>query len=155
LAQLDALAARFEIEPISPDELAAAIVEAGGFSARALLARGLTAAELQLEWRLSRKRRRAREPGAKEARRSILFVAPQLCSGVLRQEGREVGEVVFSRARADGSAFGLAVLEAPLSHPGLTVVDERGVTAQTHSAPLVRPRSLGVRPQVDRFERRP
>lgn len=154
LAELEHLSASFEVEQISPDDFAAAVVEAGGFSARALLGRPLRPAELQLEWRLAPRWRRVREVGPAGDRRSVLFVAAGPRSGTLRLAGREVGEVVFSHTRSDGSAFGLAVVETAVSHPGLTFSADGDETLTTCSAPLFRPRSLGVRPQVDRFKAR-
>jgi hypothetical protein len=154
LAELERLSAAFELERISPNDFAAAVVEAGGLSARALLGRPLLPTELQLEWRLAPKWRRVRQVGPAGDRRSVLFCATGLRSGIVRFAGREIGEVVFAHRRADGSAFGLAVVETAVSHPGLTFSADGDETLTTCSAPLFRPRSLGVRPQVDRFKAR-
>jgi glycine cleavage system aminomethyltransferase T/acyl carrier protein len=155
LAKLAGLGRRFDLAEISPDDLAAAIVETGGFSARALLRKPLSPAELQLDWRLAPKLRRQRASGPSGERRSVLFRAASPSEGPLYLGERVLGEVVFSHRRSDGTAFGLALVETASSHPGLTLTTESGATVTTHSAPLVRPRSLGVRPQVDRFERHP
>lgn len=156
LAKLDELMPRFDGALLSVDELAAATVESGGFSIRALGPAHASPIELQLGFRLSPKKRSASLDAvaarrARFHRRTVLFTSSREVVGALRvPDGPVVGHVVYGRAR-DDAFFGVALVDATLAHPGLSLVDGHGTELHTRSAPLVRPRSLDVRPHVDRY----
>jgi glycine cleavage system aminomethyltransferase T len=153
LAALSELGLAYDLATVSLEEIDAATIEVGGFSIRSLGGKRLSPFELQLGWRLPKRREPAR-PSAPPPRRSTCFVAEAdtMIEGSLLLEGGVVGEVLVCYRRALAtSCFGIALVDGGLAHSGLRLVSAAGAVVHTRSAPLVRATSLSIRPQVDRY----
>ena len=154
LAALNEIGLAYDLATVTLQELDAATIEVGGFSIRSLGGRRLSPSELQLGWRMPKRREAARSNDT-PLRRIAHFVAEgdALVEGSLQLEGSVVGEVIacYRRALPTNPIFGVALLESGLAHSGLRLVAANGAVVHTRSAPLVRAASLSIRPQVDRY----
>ncbi len=154
LAALDEIGLAYDLATVTLQELDAATIEVGGFSIRSLGGKRLSPSELQLGWRMPKRREAARSNDA-PLRRVTHFVAEgdALVEGSLQLEGSLVGEVIacYQRPQSPHPCFGIALVESGLAHSGLRLVTANGAVVHTRSAPLVRAASLSIRPQVDRY----
>ena len=160
--QLATIGARFELAEISLAALDLAQLESFFWNARRPVPAGLTPIELQLQWRvtygrefpgaaaLSERRTSARE-------RAVLIAADQeLAAGATVRAGDQaIGRVLEAdRSPTRGDWLGIALLERPLAHAGLSGLAAGDVPIRTLSAPAVNNRSLHVDPQRNCFATR-
>lgn len=147
------------------EELDRCALENWFFNIRAEGRAPVTPLELQLQWRLSRRKSfigseaLADRRNAGITRRITCLVSPDpvaVGDAVLR-DGRPVGSVVnagFSPARGEWVAFSLQDLV--LAHPGIDgfVLGDGAATARSVSPPVLNNRSLYVNPQVHSYATR-
>lgn len=164
-ADLVALGASFDLEVASLADLDQCALENGFFNMRMEGTDRLSPLDLQLQWRISRKKdyvgfealRRRRLEGV--GRRTTHLVSNEVMSvgDMVSLAGKKVGRILnagFSAVRDDWVA--LALVDLPYSIPGLSgfTVGAAGVQARSSAPPVLRNRSLFVNPQVHTYASR-
>ena len=153
-----------DVEPVDLAVLDACALENWFFNVRAEGRHGLTPLELQLQWRVSRKKpfvgseslRRRREEGIVRRLTCMVSPSPIQVNDPVRRDDAVRGTVVnagYSTLRGDW--VGLALMDVAYAHPGvdaLLVGDER--EARTVTPPVITNRSLYVNPQVHSYASR-
>ena len=127
--------------------------------------RDLTPLELQLQWRVSRRKsyvgsealQRRREQGVGRRVTSVASDAPIEVGDVVSCDGVTVGEIVnaaFSPLREDW--VGLALLDMEYAFPDITTlrIAEAATAVRSVSPPFINNRSLYVNPQVHSYASR-
>jgi glycine cleavage system aminomethyltransferase T len=151
--RLDAVGAAFELAVASTEALSYCALENFFFDAGTERRPGVGPLELQLQWRLSRRKgylgsgavdqRRA----SRDRRRAVAFRAPAVPSGAVRLGDRTVGDVLRASPSLHGDgAIGLALVDLAVAHSGIDALTA-GVPLRTVSPPFVANRSLFVKPQ--------
>jgi glycine cleavage system aminomethyltransferase T len=149
---------------VSLETLDLCALENGFFSVRHGSVEGLTPIELQLQWRVSTRKRfpgvtAIEERRARGIRRRLThFVAADgvKCGDVLQGPGSPVGEVMTAAfSPGVGGLVGTALLDISVAHPGIAefFVRDRDSTfpIRTVSSPLVLNRSLLVDPRSETY----
>ncbi|HZN93749.1 MAG TPA: phosphopantetheine-binding protein [Myxococcales bacterium] len=163
IAKVKELGRPFDLGEVGQDVLDQCALENGFFNVRREGSAGLTPLELQLQWRVSRRKegfigaealaRRRQEPAG---RRLQCLIAPQpLVAGeAVSVEGKPVGTVLNAGLSPSlGAWAALAILELPFAYPGVDL--EMGTRrARTACLPLVINRSLLVSPHRDSYHNR-
>jgi glycine cleavage system aminomethyltransferase T len=152
---------------VSLETLDLCALENGFFSVRHGSVEGLTPIELQLQWRVSTRKRfpgvtAIEERRARGIRRRLThFVAADgvKCGDVLQGPGSPVGEVMTAAfSPGVGGLVGTALLDISVAHPGIAefFVRDRDSTfpIRTVSSPLVLNRSLLVDPRSETYSTR-
>jgi glycine cleavage system aminomethyltransferase T len=160
IEHLRELGARFDLEEASLDALDASVLEQGGFVQRWIARERLSPFELQLQWRISKKKEHASK-GAVDRRRASdrsriawLTSASELTPGEVTLDGAPVGRTLAIAPSFDGAGVvGVALLDRAVSHSGFAF-ERGGLGLTTASPPLVAATSLGVRPQTDAYATR-
>jgi aminomethyltransferase len=142
-------------------------LENGFFSVRHHSVEGLTPLELQLQWRVSTRKRFPGVAAIEErrargiSRRLTHFVARDRVKAgdVLRSSDASVGEVMTTAfSPGIGGVVGMALLDISVAHPGIDeffVPDRDSVSPiRTVSSPLLANRSLFVDPHRDIYSTR-
>ena len=154
-ARIRELGAELALAPVTLAAIDVCMLEAGFFNARTQVRPGLTPLELQLQWRVD-KRRTFPGSEALAARRAarthrVALIASEQVLAVdapIELAGRAVGRVLDAApSPTRGDALALALLELPLGQAGLAGFSSGGVACHTISAPAVNNRSLYVDPQ--------
>lgn len=139
-------------------------LESWFFNIRAEGRADLTPLELQLQWRLSRRKTfvgsealaRRREAGLDRRLTCLVSEDPVTVGQTVSRDGRELGQVVNAiRSPTRGDWVALAPLELSHAHPsipGFTVGDR--AVARSVTPPVVDNRSLYVNPQVHSYATR-
>jgi glycine cleavage system aminomethyltransferase T len=162
--EITTLGARLDAVEVGRDVLEACALENWYFDIRRDGLTGATPLELQLQWRVSRKKsfvgsealamRRAR--GITERLTCLVSEAPLEIGAEVRQDGGAVGRIVnagFSPVRELHVAK--ALLATSWAYPGISGFDVDGrATARSVSPPIVNNRSLFVNPQVHSYATR-
>jgi len=125
----------------------------------------VTPIELQLQWRLSRKKsfvgseavRQRLEEGLTRRATTLLSKEPFAVGDQVSLAGRVIGDIVnAAHSPVRGEWVGLALLDLAYAHPGITTlrVGPERTSARTVSPPVLQNRSLYVNPQVHSYASR-
>jgi aminomethyltransferase len=162
LDRLRDAATPFDAVEASLDAFDACVLEAGGFVSRWLARDRLSPFELQLQWRIDRKKdhgARTALDGRRASSQSRIAwftsTSAQPPGGNLSLEGTPVGSTLEVIPAREVGFAGVALLERAVSHPGFVFDCDGGVRVTTASPPLVMPASQRVRPQTDSYATRP
>jgi aminomethyltransferase len=147
---------RFDAAEARVEHLDDCALENGFFSVRHDGVDALDPVALQLQWRISYRKRdypgatRLAELRATSKRRTVHFVAERApASGAsVTLDGADVGSVLAVRpSQTRGGFAGLALVDRQWAHPHVNAYLAGGVPIRTASAPLLNNRSLYVNPQ--------
>lgn len=157
-ARLVEIGAGFDLGVADAAALSYCALENFFFDARTEKRPGIGPIELQLQWRISRKKpflgAEAVASRRCSARRAVAFRCGTPVDGgaAVLLDDRVVGDVLRAERSLHGEGFiGLAVIDAPLAHSGVRALAVHTVEGPapiaTVSAPFVANRSLFVKPQ--------
>jgi aminomethyltransferase len=155
-ARLEEAGRAFALGAATLEDLDQAALENWFFNARREGQAGLTPLELQLQWRVSRRKpfvgseALAARRAAGVARRVVTALSPgRLAPGErLSLEGREVGLILNAGRCAPRDAdVALCLVDLPLAAPGVPLTAAGGAALTTVSPPVLQNRSLFVSPQ--------
>jgi len=163
VARIQELGRSFDLEEVGQDALDQCALENGFFNIRREGSAGLTPLELQLQWRVSRRKagfigaealaRHLKEPPRRRVQ-CVTSPGPLAAGDAVSFEGRPVGTLLNAgRSPSLGAWVGLALLELPFASPGVDLEVGAG-TARTASPPLLLNRSLLVSPHRDSYHNR-
>jgi glycine cleavage system aminomethyltransferase T len=140
----------------SLDDFDQAALENWFFNVRREGGAGLTPLELQLQWRVSRRKdyvgaaalAARRAAGVRQRVTTAVAPSPVAAGQALRHLGRPVGAVLNAgRCAPRGDWVALCLLDLALAAPGVALQGEGGVPLTTVSPPVLANRSLFVHPQ--------
>jgi glycine cleavage system aminomethyltransferase T len=146
----------FDLAEATLDDLDQAALENWFFNVRREGAAGLTPLELQLQWRVSRRKtftgsaalETRRRAGLRQRVTTALSPAAVKAGEALRHDGAAVGVVLNAGHCAPRGAWvALCLLDLALASPGVALVAEGGAPLLTTSPPVLANRSLFVSPQ--------
>ncbi|MGH7613591.1 MAG: glycine cleavage T C-terminal barrel domain-containing protein [Gemmatimonadales bacterium] len=154
-----------DVAEVTLDVLDHCALENWFFNVRAEGRRPVMPLELQLQWRVSRRKQYVGSDALRERRQArvarrltcLLSDSPIEVEDVVRYGAEELGQVVnagFSPVRDDWVA--LALLDTAYAYPGIDDfrVGTEGIRARSVSPPVVNNRSLYVNPQVHSYATR-
>lgn len=157
----------FDLREVGLDALDQCALENWFFNIRREGREPVTPIELQLQWRVSRRKefvgsdalRRRREEGARSRLTCLLADGPVSVGDAVLLDGGSVGRIVnagFSDSRGEWVA--LALLDVAWAYPGIEAFTVHGggatVAARSVSPPVLVNRSLGVSPQLHSYATR-
>lgn len=163
--ELIGLGAALDVAEAGLDELDTCALENGFFSIRREGAYGLTPLELQLQWRISRRKpyvgskalERRRQEGLRQRVTCVVGNEPLAAGDAVRCDGDLRGGLVNAGSSAlRGDWVGLALIDLHYALPGVDTlrVGDDDVSARSVSPPVINNRSLYVNPQVHSYSSR-
>jgi glycine cleavage system aminomethyltransferase T len=164
-AELEELGQALDMTEGGLDALDVCALENWFFNIRGEGQAGLTPLELQLQWRVSRKKdyvgsvalRRQVEQGIQRRLTTVTSEGELTVGAPVFLDGRAIGVVVnAAHSPVRGDWVALALLDRGYAHPDVTGlrVGEGAVPARSVSPPVLVNRSLYVNPQVHSYETR-
>lgn len=153
----------FALAEATLDDLDQAALESWFLNIRREGRAGVTPLELQLQWRVSRRKAYVgsaalaarRAAGVRQRLTTALSPAPVAAGDAVLRDGRRVGTVVNAGLCAPRGAWvSLCLLDLPVAWPGLALETESGRRLTTVAPPVLQNRSLFVSPQRHAFATR-
>lgn len=154
-AEIESAGAAVALRTVTLDAIETCALEAGFFNVRRDVRPGLTPIELQQQWRVGASRTFPGSDALAARRASVTSRVAHLVSDALLVEDapvlldtERVGTILHASASPTrGEFLALALLDLPVSHPGLSGFVCGGTAARTISAPTINNRSIYVDPQ--------